>query len=219
MSEKRSAGEGFVECAECGGTGEGPDYCNGPDTQRDACSACEGKGRFVESKDVHVLGLSVAVAKPAKERSEKRWLRATLPNGEVVRAFTRRGYTAVLCVGAPMTGKSAKGGEAARWEVTRWAKYPNRLLREKKLLEEQYLGARKLSVVPVVREDDMFKQTRITKKQREALELLVISPRNPFDFGSTTVNHLRALGLIESLLGKVVITEAGRQRLAEELGP
>lgn len=54
----------------------------------------------------------------------------------------------------------------------------------------------------------------LTDKQREALALIATGPRNPFDFGSTTVNRLRSAGLVRSEARKVatsmlVITDAG----------
>lgn len=151
-----------------------------------------------------------------KPRGEKRWLSVTLPDGTVTRKETCHSYTAVLAVELP----EAKTENKRRWGVAQWASDPKRLLPVKKLLEEQWLGARKIQIVNVVQEERMG-STAITVKQLEALGRLAAAPRSPFDFGSTTVNHLRALGLCESVATmrdgqrstKLHITEEGRARL------
>jgi len=155
-------------------------------------------------------------------RAGTRWAVAHMPDGTEEKKETARGFTRALVANVAATPKQKEG-----WIVVQWAKGESRLKKSLREMEEQWHGKRKVAIVPVTiraialpekekSEPRGVDPDAITKAQRACLESLQESPKSLWDFGSTTIHRLRALGFITTESGKssrAEITNAGRMRL------
>lgn len=152
-------------------------------------------------------------------RGVGRWAVAHLPDGTKERKETSRGFTCALVANVAATPKQRDG-----WIVVQWAKDERRLKKPKAEMEEQWHGVRKVAIVRVTieavpRPEKTRSEPRsidpeaLTRIQRQCLATLEEGPRSLWDFGSTTVHRLRAMGWISTESGKASITNAGRVRL------